>query len=473
MSYVNHRPSILHRPKKSNSQTTTETMDSQYEREQQYWAGKAARYQQTQDRLLRSVYPTTEDKVNNADEIKQVLDQHYRAKEDARRYEEQQEQVWLRPGTAAALAQQATEDKPWLATTYTSYPNKEEEAAARRRFASQVAEENRRMMADKAAARAREAVEEREHGRSLVTDESSYWNLGAINDRWVPPERRRLSPRVTDQDEVPAYHHHRHTPLVDPSARCTGYSSLAPSPRQNPGDPRAYAAAPAWQQDPRNQQQQQVVAAMDNMRLHEDNMRPRPYVHDSQQQQQQQQMGLPAYPGSRPSSAAPQAARGPVPPFAVLSDLSSDVQQPSYGGPSPTGAARRMEAPWAQAYDAPLPPQHPQQQQYGGPNPPGAAARRVEAPWAQSYDAPLSQQPQYGGPSPTGAAARRMEAPWAQSPDGPSPQQQQQQGAAQVNPLRASQRMASRPPPRPCPFAVDDGPQQQRPGSAASRPPWA
>eukprot|EP00955_Chlamydomonas_euryale_P078293 363127-Chlamydomonas_euryale.AAC.4 len=74
-------PMRWRRPLKDGSQATAENLDSAYTREQAYWAGKQQRAAATQDRLLRSIYPTSDDKHAAAEEIRQVLDQHHKAKE--------------------------------------------------------------------------------------------------------------------------------------------------------------------------------------------------------------------------------------------------------------------------------------------------------------------------------------------------------------------------------------------------------
>lgn len=69
---------------RGSSQATAETLESQYEREQQYWAAKSQRAQETQGRLTRSLYPTAQDKREVADELKQSMEQHAVAKEQLR-----------------------------------------------------------------------------------------------------------------------------------------------------------------------------------------------------------------------------------------------------------------------------------------------------------------------------------------------------------------------------------------------------
>lgn len=78
------RLSILHRPVKGTSQATNVTDQKQFDREQEAMSLKAARHQETQDRLLRSLYPTPQDKLAATDAVKDALEQHMRAKEQQR-----------------------------------------------------------------------------------------------------------------------------------------------------------------------------------------------------------------------------------------------------------------------------------------------------------------------------------------------------------------------------------------------------
>ncbi|KAG1657954.1 hypothetical protein FOA52_004725 [Chlamydomonas sp. UWO 241] len=189
-----HRPSILHRPLRSEaSKATAENLDAAYQAEQEHWASKATRAQATQDRLLRSIYPTGESKALAAEEVKQALDQHYRAKEQQRMAQAHQEAVWVSPGGAPREAQ-GEGGSPWRETTYTQYASKIDEDAARRAMAATVAEDNLVMMHQRAVTKMEATEAERHMARMTVMDESSFWNMGVTNDRWLQPDRKR-SPR--------------------------------------------------------------------------------------------------------------------------------------------------------------------------------------------------------------------------------------------------------------------------------------
>ena len=61
-----------------------ETFETQHERELAKLALKKAQAQETQDRIMRSLYPTPEDKQVAAADAQLQIDQHYRTKEQQR-----------------------------------------------------------------------------------------------------------------------------------------------------------------------------------------------------------------------------------------------------------------------------------------------------------------------------------------------------------------------------------------------------
>ncbi|GAX77416.1 hypothetical protein CEUSTIGMA_g4861.t1 [Chlamydomonas eustigma] len=195
---MDHRPSILHRPPRSQSQASTETFESQYEREKQFWAMKQAKSQETSERLMKSLYPTREDKADAAFEAKSHLDEQLQIKEGQMRLLQQQEDAWSRP-SSAAIHQTAASAEPWKATTYTSYGSKRDENLARRQMEAQIAHDNLVAIQEKALSKLQKEETDRQAARVIVMDESSFWNLGSTNDKWRPAERR-TSPRTTAQD---------------------------------------------------------------------------------------------------------------------------------------------------------------------------------------------------------------------------------------------------------------------------------
>ena len=68
---------------------------------------------------------------------------------------------------------------------------------ARRLMEARIADENLVAIQQRALHKLGLEEDERRSSRATVTDESSFWNVGSTNDRWLgaPPERRRSSPR--------------------------------------------------------------------------------------------------------------------------------------------------------------------------------------------------------------------------------------------------------------------------------------
>lgn len=68
---------------------------------------------------------------------------------------------------------------------------------ARRHMEARIADENLVAIQQRALHKLGLEEDERRTSRATVTDESSFWNVGSTNDRWLgaPSERRRTSPR--------------------------------------------------------------------------------------------------------------------------------------------------------------------------------------------------------------------------------------------------------------------------------------
>lgn len=184
---VQHRPSILHRPVREAGKVNVESADIQYEREQALLRAKGQRQSEAHDRLMRSLYPTPSDKAAVYQEI--VRSNELLAPGPAQAH---------RPPTAQAVGPSrsfAQDELPWHTHTATMNYSPEEEEAARRRFATEVAAENYRLMQEKKATGARHAVEEQEAARRTVLQDDSWFNRGAVSPRWIAPEHRSQAPR--------------------------------------------------------------------------------------------------------------------------------------------------------------------------------------------------------------------------------------------------------------------------------------
>uniref|UniRef100_A0A7S0VNQ8 Uncharacterized protein n=1 Tax=Polytomella parva TaxID=51329 RepID=A0A7S0VNQ8_9CHLO len=163
--YSNPRPSILHRPIKPESQTNRENAPIQYEREQDFWKTKSEKYLEHQNRLMTSIYPTDEDKRQRFEENMQVKQFQKEVQVQERLRHQKEEQTWAEPG----LSQSFVYHKPWQGSTQNV--SEQEEIAARRFFAAEVAAENARIIQEKH--RERELLAQQRRGLSSRDSESS------------------------------------------------------------------------------------------------------------------------------------------------------------------------------------------------------------------------------------------------------------------------------------------------------------
>ena len=201
-----HRPSILQRPLRSESQMTAENMDAIAAKEAAMLEVKRQQYQQTHERLARSLYPSDLDKQAYYQAMQDHMEQQARARETERLAEMARMEKYAasRPMTPNANDLQL-QSQPWKATTHTAYGNQQEQEQARRAIAKSILDENRALALQQAASKARARDEDRMEGkRALGTD--SFWSAPApLAHRRSPLSSHNGAPFALHDSTAPAH----------------------------------------------------------------------------------------------------------------------------------------------------------------------------------------------------------------------------------------------------------------------------
>lgn len=137
---------------------------------QELIAAKGRRLQQSEQRLINTLYPTAEHVRARQHEILTMQEQALAAQVEAKQ----------REATSAALLSRAVHKdamdqshiRPWTAATI-SYQSDEEERQARRHFSHQLAADNLKLMAERALQRQQQVVQETQQERSAIASEVS------------------------------------------------------------------------------------------------------------------------------------------------------------------------------------------------------------------------------------------------------------------------------------------------------------
>lgn len=177
---ANHRPSILHRPRKAATQNNVENGPIEQEKREEYWKGKSERYADTEDRIRRSLYPDKESKQRDQSVVREVMDQQLQ-EIHCRRATELQEKA------ASFMPDHMTADHPWAHTADGMQQNITD---IRRQMAREAMEENQRLVYLRREQARQVEVAEKERTKQAVESEDGWWNYGAASERWVPPEHR-------------------------------------------------------------------------------------------------------------------------------------------------------------------------------------------------------------------------------------------------------------------------------------------
>ncbi|KAL3151103.1 hypothetical protein ABBQ38_012970 [Trebouxia sp. C0009 RCD-2024] len=190
---TNHRLSILHRPKRpSAAQKNLEHADLEFQKEQDYWAGKAQRHAEVSEQMRRNLYTMPEDMARNRDEAQHMQEEQQYFKLHQKQMLAEQDSAWMHSVPDWHEAELIGQNKPW--TVPSQLLTAEEEDAARRAHERLAAEENREMMIAKAQRLHEEEQYDKDVTRMEQQTEENWFNYGAASEKWIPPERR-LHPR--------------------------------------------------------------------------------------------------------------------------------------------------------------------------------------------------------------------------------------------------------------------------------------
>ncbi|DBA70094.1 hypothetical protein WJX79_005236 [Trebouxia sp. C0005] len=186
---TNHRLSILHRPKRpSAAQKNVEHADQEFQKEQEYWAGKAQKHAEYSEQMRRNLYTMPEDMARNREEAQALQEEQQYHKLHQKQMQAQQESAWMHSVPEWHDAELVGQNKPW--TVPSQLLTAEEEAAARRAHQRLAAEENQQLM----MARAQRNYEEEQYDKDVTRHdqqtEENWFNYGAASEKWIPPERR-------------------------------------------------------------------------------------------------------------------------------------------------------------------------------------------------------------------------------------------------------------------------------------------
>ncbi|GLI64260.1 hypothetical protein VaNZ11_007462 [Volvox africanus] len=175
MSYTVHRPSILHRRQRPEpSRANEESLEAQYEKEQALLKLKQDRQQETHQRLLRSLNPQPEDKAAAWEAL--VAGNAVLASRNLK--DKNQGHSAIKPSPGNLLPEGA---RPWHHSMATQQYSEADEAAARRRFAAEVAAENQRLAREKEMMKMLE-----EQARRQPAEQDTWYSRGDTHRQSQP-----------------------------------------------------------------------------------------------------------------------------------------------------------------------------------------------------------------------------------------------------------------------------------------------
>ncbi|DBB07001.1 hypothetical protein WJX77_001819 [Trebouxia sp. C0004] len=236
---TNHRLSILHRPKRpSAALKNVEHADQEFQKEQEYWAGKAQKHAEYSEQMRRNLYTMPEDMARNREEAQAVQEEQQYHKLHQKQVQAQQDSAWMHSVPEWHDAELVGQNKPW--TVPSQLLTAEEEAAARRAHQRLAAEENQQLMMAKAQRNYEEEQYDKDVTRHDQQTEENWFNYGAASEKWIPPERR-VHPiseyrEMEGKRDVPFHWNPAQNP-VRPITEYRAYESGRESPTQWAAEP--------------------------------------------------------------------------------------------------------------------------------------------------------------------------------------------------------------------------------------------